>query len=183
MTFFRTTVPFSRCNNDVYLTADHRTILNKHLDNFNNQKFVDSNINGQSNDRSSEFYADFLKRSFVYLITETLGEHPYPYFTEKTWKALVTGCPFLMVNAPGSLRKLQEFGFKTFNYWWDEGYDEFEFVADRIEAVVKILKTLSKLNQAELYNLQISMADTVIHNYNHLQTFRNLELKKIANQI
>jgi len=181
--FFRTTIPFSRYNHNLQLTADQRSILIKHSNNFFNQNFVDPLIVGTTNDPTTRFHAKFLQKSFVYLITETACEYPYPYFTEKTWKAMINGCPFLMINAPGSLAKLHEYGFKTFNDWWNEGYDNIPLAANRIEAVIKILNDLSALSLNELQDLKNSMENIIDFNYNHLQTFRKIEIERITNEI
>lgn len=180
---FRNTTPFTRFNNDLTLTVAQNQILTAHSNTFANQNFVDSKIVGLTNDIDTRFCAGFLQYSFVYIITETVSEYPYPYFTEKTWKAMATGSPFIMINAQNSLLKLQEFGFKTFNKWWDEGYDAKPTAADRIESAIKLLKDLSHRSLHDLQSLKISMNNVITHNQQHLTTFQNLDLKNITNQI
>jgi hypothetical protein len=180
---FRTTVPFVRVNDDLILSAGQRKVLTSHANTFVNRSFTDPQILGSTNDTGTRFRAGFLHYSFVYVVTETVSEYPYVYFTEKTWKAMATGVPFIMINAQNSLLKLQEFGFKTFNKWWDEGYDSKNTGADRIEAAVKILKDLSHLTLDELKLMRHEMDSVIKHNQQHLITFQELDLKNIANQI
>jgi len=179
----RTTIPFNRFNNDLILSTNQRSVMIKHLDQFVNQTFVDPQISGDINDSLTRFNAKFLHRSLIYVITETVGDYPYPYFSEKTWKAMITGCPFMMVNACNSLAKLRDFGFKTFANWWDESYDTKTTVADRIEAMTEVLKNLSKMPINELQDLRVQMESTIQHNQQHLTVFTTQDLKNITNTI
>lgn len=179
----RTTIPFVRSNDYLILTADQQAVMSTYSAEFIGSSFVDPNITGNSNDVATRFNAEFLHYSFVYVITETVGEYPYPYFSEKTWKAMFTGCPFIMINAQNSLLQLQEFGFKTFSEWWDEGYDTKNTVADRIEAAVKILDELSHKSITELQAMKNTMSHVLEYNQHHLATFQNLDLENITNQI
>lgn len=179
----RTSIPFTRFNNYLDLSANQQEVLTTYSGHFVGNSFVDPSIQGGSNHSETRFNAEFLKNSFVYVITETVGDYPYPYFSEKTWKAMVTGCPFIMINAQYSLSKLQEFGFKTFSEWWDEGYDTKNTVADRIESAVNILNEFSQRSITELQEIRSTMSDVVEYNRTHIATFRNLDLENITNQI
>ena len=44
------------------------------------------------------------------------------HITEKTYKPIAFMQPFILVAAAGSLRHVQDMGFKTFNEFWDESY-------------------------------------------------------------
>lgn len=180
----RTTIPFTRFNSDLILSDDQRAVLVKHFASFVDKSYVDlSQISGSANDQQTWFDAPFLHKSFVFVITETVGEYPYPYFSEKTWKSIITGCPFIMVNAQHSLVKLKEFGFKTFNHWWDESYDNKITVADRIETITKILSDLSNLSINELSAIRQQMSATIEHNKAHLEIFTKADLENITNKI
>ena len=179
----RITIPFNGINDDLTLSANQRSVMTKNSDQFVNQTFVDPRILGDKNDLVTRFNAIFLRRSLIYVITETVGDYPYPYFSEKTWKAMITGCPFMMVNAYNSLAKLRDFGFKTFANWWDEGYDTKSTVADRIETMTEVLKVLSKMPINELQDLRAQMEPTIQHNQQHLKVFTTQDLKNIANTI
>jgi len=62
------------------------------------------------------------------------------FITEKTEKCFAAGQPFIIVSNNGFLKKLKEIGFKTFDKWWDESYDD-EFDSD---------ERLSKINDLVL---------------------------------
>jgi len=179
----RTTSPASTVNDDLILDQHYWHILLKHQSLFQNQNYQNSVIIGNANDKKTQFSADFFNQCLVYVITETLGEHPYPYFSEKTWKAIVSKTPFMMVNAPGSLKKLQEFGFKTFDHWWDESYDLLPTVAQRIEALVIELKKLSVLDLAQLTQLRNDIKPVIDYNYKHLSCFVETDLDNIRKSL
>jgi len=179
----RTTTPFTRFNNDITLNTGQWNVFLTHSSKFSEKNYQHPDITGQNNDVTTRFNAEFLNLALVYVITETVAEYPYPYFSEKTWRAMVTGRPFMMVNAQHSLKKLQEFGFLTFSDWWDESYDEKALAADRIESMVATLKSLASLSKKELRKLNQDMLPVIQHNQNHLIKFASDDLENIANQI
>jgi hypothetical protein len=61
-------------------------------------------------------------------------------------------------------------GFKTFNEWWDESYDDESDPVKRMEKVCMVLKDLQKLTVHEWVDLYQKMSATLTHNYNHLTT-------------
>ena len=68
------------------------------------------------------------------------------WFTEKTARCLATGKPFALVAGTGSLQRLRDMGFKTFNSVLDESYDLETTPTRRINRLILSLK--------ELYNSQ-----------------------------
>jgi len=63
------------------------------------------------------------------------------FFTEKTARCLATGKPFLLLEGPGSLQLLRNYGFHTFSEVIDESYDQFTG-HKRIQAMMGSLKEL-----------------------------------------
>ncbi len=179
----RTTTPPSRINDDLILNAHLFDIKLKYQHLFLEKSYKHQIIDGDSNDYDTRFDASFLKKTFVYVITETVSEYPYPYFSEKTWKAMLNKVPFMMVGSQHSLQQLQSFGFRTFSNWWDETYDSLPIAADRIEAMVIELKKLSELSHASLLDIRLEMQSTVDHNFNQIKCFKDKDLDNINNKI
>ena len=179
----RITKPPVRINDDLIIDDRFWQILCTHQNEFIGNNFHHLSVLGGKNDKDTYFLAPFLKNSFVYIVTETVGDYPYPYLTEKTWKAMVSKVPFMLIGAFGSLSKLQEFGFKTFNSWWNEDYDQLPAVSQRIEAVVKELKILSTLSTTELIEMRKDMAPIINFNFNHLTTFKSNDLVNIQKKL
>jgi len=179
----RTTTPPARINDDLILTERFHDIMSKYQHLFRDNNYQHPLIVGGSNHWNTKFNADFLKKTFVYVITETVSEYPHRYFSEKTWKAMVTGVPFMIVGSQNSLQELQNFGFKTFNKWWSEHYDTLPTTAERIESLVIELKTLSELDNKTLLQIRSEMQSTINHNFNQLKIFKNKQLDNIRNKI
>ena len=64
------------------------------------------------------------------------------WFTEKTANCLATGKPFVLINGTGSLERLRDMGFCTFNEVIDESYDLATTPTGRIDQVIKSLNGL-----------------------------------------
>ena len=181
----RTVVPFTRINNDIHLNKKQWNILNKYKGYFD-ADFQDSGLTGElygSHDRHNHVVknSDFLNQGLVYLITESYGDCPHAYFTEKTWKAFVAGVPFMMIGPRYSLQALQELGFKTFNHWWNEDYDNLPNVADRIEAVVKELEILNQLTEHQTQDLCNELLPVLEYNRSHYKLHLQNDLDRIRN--
>jgi hypothetical protein len=176
----RTTIPPTKFNNEVWLTEDQRAIIIQHSPKFVGQEYKHPNIEPYICNIRSMFKAEYLKQSAVYLITETVGDYPYPYFTEKTWKAMVIGRPFMIVGAQNSLATLREFGFKTFDHWWSEEYDTKELLVDRINCIIQ---ELCKLSETNLLELEKEILPILEHNKKHLAIFKQANLENIRQSI
>jgi hypothetical protein len=176
-------MPGEKSNDDLMIDRRFWDILHRNQDRFIHKNFQHSDITHESNAESSRFMANFLKPCFVYVITETAAEYPYPYFSEKTWKATVSQVPFMIVGAAGSIAKLREFGFRTFDQWWDEDYDALPTAAQRIEAVVLELKKLSALSLTQLNHMREEMLPVLQHNFEHMSTFAASDLANIESKL
>ena len=105
--------------------------------------------------------------SLLYLITETVADGRRHHLTEKTFKPIALGMPFVMVGTQGSLEYLRSYGFKTFGHIWDESYDTIADPHQRIAAVASLLKTLCDLSVEERIALFRLCYGTIQHNWNH----------------
>jgi hypothetical protein len=79
--------------------------------------------------------------------------------------------PFILVDAPGYLKYIKELGFKTFDGFIDESYDNEYDDAKRFELICKEIKRLSEIPLDEIHNWYISILTPILE-YN-----RNFALK------
>ena len=105
--------------------------------------------------------------SLLYLVTETVATGRRHHITEKTFKPIAMGMPFVLVATQGSLEYLRSYGFKTFGHVWDESYDAIQDDRDRIRAVARLLQTLCDLSPEERIALYQDCHETIEHNWNH----------------
>jgi hypothetical protein len=75
----------------------------------------------------------------VSIVSETTQMEFFP--TEKIFKSLMLGHPFILFGGRHSLRKLRDLGFKTFGSVIDESYDDVEFPLGRADKLIDVFKT------------------------------------------
>jgi hypothetical protein len=105
--------------------------------------------------------------SLLYHITETVYTGRRLHLTEKTFKPIALGMPFVMSGTAGSLKYLRSYGFKTFDGIWDESYDEETDDIRRAEQVASLLKSLDELpveGKQDLFKMAIPIIE---HNWKH----------------
>ena len=105
--------------------------------------------------------------SLLYLVTETVAEGRRWHLTEKTFKPIAMGMPFVLVATQGSLKYLRSYGFKTFEHIWDESYDQEPDDAKRIERIASLLKSLDELSVEGKRDLFEMALPVIEHNWNH----------------
>lgn len=95
--------------------------------------------------------------SFFSLVTETVFEYPYSFRTEKIWKPVAVGHPWVAVANQGFYRDIRNLGFQTFGHLIDESFDLIENNQDRIERIAELVEDLCQQDLAtflkECYNV------------------------------
>jgi hypothetical protein len=104
--------------------------------------------------------------SLLYLVTETVATGRRHHLTEKTFKPIAMGMPFIIVGTQGSLRYLRSYGFRTFGDLWDESYDDEPDDSRRIEKIAQVLKMLDGLEEHR-QDIFESAHEIIEHNWNH----------------
>ena len=102
--------------------------------------------------------------SLLYLVTETVATGRRHHLTEKTFKPIAMGMPFVIVGTQGSLQYLRSYGFKTFGHLWDESYDDEPDDSQRIEKIAQVLKQLEHSDRQSIFE---SAHEIIEHNWNH----------------
>jgi hypothetical protein len=91
--------------------------------------------------------------------------------TEKSFKPIALGMPFVIVGTQGSLKYLRSYGFRTFGDIWDESYDDADDDV-RIEKIAKLLKDLDSMSMDQKKKIFESAHDVIKHNWNHFYNGR-----------
>lgn len=103
----------------------------------------------------------------ISIVTESRFAQPTANISEKVLTSMVWCTPFLLVAPPYSLRYMkEEFGFKTFDKWWDESYDNIENHKERLTAIYSLIDELNAKDLSELTEMVNDMKDVLIHNFN-----------------
>ena len=105
--------------------------------------------------------------SLIYVPTETVYFGRRTHITEKTFKAIALGMPFILVASAGSLEYMRSYGFRTFADIWSEDYDEETDDILRLEKVSDLLREIDGLADRERHQIQRHVLPAVQHNWNH----------------
>jgi len=113
------------------------------------------------------------QQALINVVTETITYENF--LSEKIWKPIIGKRPFLLIGPPGTLNRLQDWGFKTFNHWWDESYNTVTYKdqpwrlneEESIELVSNILSDLASKSKSELITMYNEMKDVIEYNHQH----------------
>jgi hypothetical protein len=92
---------------------------------------------------SADFDLNDYNHSDFEIVLETLFDDSRLHFTEKILRPIACGHPFIVVGPKGSLQYLRQYGFQTFGTIIDESYDTIEDPVMRLEAIMKVMKTIA----------------------------------------
>jgi hypothetical protein len=109
--------------------------------------------------------AEHYQNTFLSLVNETLASaSDIMFFSEKIYKPIIMEHPFILFSGYKNLEKFKEFGFKTFDKWWDESYDNEPIMLERVKKIVAILSELDNLSDSQLIDLRKEMLPVLKHN-------------------
>jgi hypothetical protein len=126
----------------------------------------------QHTDQLASHYPDFL----IDIVSETFTKGKTLFITEKTVRPMLLKKPFIVMGSRNFLAYLKQMGFKTFDKYWDEGYDFYEG-KDRYLNILKLIDLVASKSISDLNKIYEDMQEILDHNYNllHNQSF----IKKI----
>ena len=173
---FISITPFTRTNERWKFNQKNIDLFTQHNQRFNSN-FKHFEINGEPN--VNNFQLDSIKKSFLYVSSETVFNYPYPFLTEKTFKAFLYKRPFVILGAKNSIKQLQLLGFKTFNNMWDESYDQIDDPNTRLLRVLDIVSDICALDVDTLRSMCYTLKETLDYNLSHyINNYSNLDLFK-----
>jgi nucleoside-diphosphate-sugar epimerase len=106
------------------------------------------------------------EETFVSVVTETLVDKNTLFISEKIWKPIAIGHPFIILGNKGSLKYLKENGFKTFDKWFDESYDDSEDMEEKIEMITNTINSIKNKTVDELIQIREEMREICEYNRN-----------------
>lgn len=164
------------------LTIDQTTKLEQGIELLNDKLLlIDTDIPKITVSNCNDFYfpgnypktpqlVKSYEECFCAIVTETIYESKLGYISEKAMRAVSARLPFILVAGPSSLEYLKKLGFKTFDRWWDESYDQEQ---DHTVRLTKIFDLIDMIGNTSISELQIKyneMTDIFDHNIEVLKT-------------
>lgn len=107
------------------------------------------------------------------------------FLTEKTFKPIKHGQPFVIVGAPGSLQALRDLGYRTFDHAIDNRYD---LETNNTQRWILVKRAIEQIHKQNLDQWFASCLDDVLHNqqlflsskYDRLNTLYDKLLHQLA---
>ena len=87
--------------------------------------------------------------TYFSLVTETVCDYPYSLRSEKIYKPLAMGHPFVAVANRGFYRDLRHAGFQTYHNLIDESFDQIDNNQDRLDRIATVVEDLCANNLDE----------------------------------
>jgi len=112
--------------------------------------------------------------TYFSLVTETVFHHPYTFRTEKIWKPVAMGHPFVVAANVGYYRDFRNLGFRTFGHLIDESFDSIENQFDRSQRIVQVVTDLCASDLADF----VTQAQDVCkyNQQHHIELSRQIRL-------
>jgi hypothetical protein len=108
--------------------------------------------------------------TYFSVVTETVFEYPYSFRTEKIWKPIMMGHPWIAVSNRGYYHDIRNLGFKTFDGIIDESFDLIDDDQHRIKRIAQVVQDLCQQNLAEFLQ---STREICKYNQQHLNELRH----------
>lgn len=117
--------------------------------------------------------------TYFSLVTETVFEYPYSFRTEKIWKPIAIGHPWIAVANQGYYRDMRKLGFQTFDHVIDESFDTIENNQDRLMRIAQIVEDLCQQDLATFLNECYNVCK---YNQQHLAELRTRVREEFPDQ-
>ena len=121
--------------------------------------------------------------SYIHIVVETffdVDQSNGTFLTEKVFKPIKHGQPFILVGPAGGLNQLRKLGYNTFDNIIDPTYDTITNNTHRWMYIQDLIKKLKKQNLQELF--EQCQAD-ILHNQLHFVSSKYNRLKKLQEQL
>ncbi len=141
------------------------------------------------NPMSISLFVDHYFKSYFSIVNESTfdtshGDGDTLFFTEKTLKPIMNFHPFILLSNKGTIKKLKEYGFKTFHPFIDESYDNISSRGERFLAIEQEINKLCNKSIEEIHEWYWSIEDVLKHNYYHFyRKVAPMEKNKFLNKL
>ena len=119
------------------------------------------------------------QETFLSIVSETIYENKFKFFSEKICKPLINLHPFILMSTPYCLKYLKKFGFETFHPFIDESYDREENDLKRMQMIFDELDKFRNKSNEELKDWWRQVLPILEHNQKTFINMGNKKTKKI----
>jgi len=112
------------------------------------------------------------RQAYFNIVNETHFFSSVRFVSEKIWKPILNGQPFMVVGTPGSLAYVQSLGFKTFAPRIDESYDAIVDDDHRMKSLFLLIGRLGQMSLRQWADLHQELKPIADFNAELLQSIR-----------
>lgn len=144
--------------------------------------FCDGPADAKHNDHRKVNTALYLD-SYCHIVIETLfdvDQSQGSFLTEKTYKCIKFGQPFVIVGAAGSLQALRDAGYRVFDHAIDNSYD---LVEDNTKRWFAVRESIKKIADGDMHQWYLSCLDDLKHNQEVYQEKIQPSLDKLIKKL
>ena len=113
---------------------------------------------------SADYQQDDYNRTAIEVVLETWFDDQKNHLTEKTFRPIAVGQPFILASTPRSLQYLRSYGFETFCPWIDESYDLVDDAMARLQAITREMLRLQSMPQMEFEKVRQNCRNIALRN-------------------
>jgi hypothetical protein len=95
--------------------------------------------------------------TYFSLVAETIFDYHCSFRTEKIWKPIAIGHPWIAVTNAGFYRDMHNLGFRTFGHLIDESFDQIDNNQQRIERIAQVVEDLCQQDLASFLTECVSI--------------------------
>jgi hypothetical protein len=125
--------------------------------------------NWENTNAAWNYNAELYQNTLLTVITETIFIDNSSFVTEKIFKPIALGHPFLLIAGSGTIKGLEELGFKCDFLGFGTEYDSIEDPKTRFDEIHNILETWVSLDRDEKLKRIGDSFENIIHNWEHLR--------------
>jgi len=152
-------------DNPIQLSAlsDHEEYMKEFLA---NGPYRCDDMDGEQHNSHWLFVPEHFADSYCHLVLETFFDADGSnqcFISEKVFKPVRHGQPFVVFGAPYTLKTLRQLGYRTYDDHIDNSYDDIE---DNTKRFKRVVETVKQIKQRDLHQWYCSMMNDITYNRN-----------------
>lgn len=108
-------------------------------------------------------------------ISIVMGAFPFDtsgyHLHSSTFNPMYCGHPIIQFAPYKTLEVMRDYGFKTFDKWWDESYDDEKDDWKRLQMIMDLVLKLSEYDEKDLLHMYKDMQETLQHNIGIIENY------------
>ena len=144
--------------------------------------FCDSDDDQSHNDHR-RVPINLYRDSYCHLVIETLFDADQSggaFLTEKTYKAIKFGQPFVIIGTAHSLATLRQQGYRTFDHAIDNSYDE---ITNNTQRWLAVRNSILKIQSQDMHEWFLKCLPDVKHNQQIFMDAQGSSLNKLQREL